>query len=38
MPGNKLSELNKPAAVLVHRDLLWIADLDNHQIKTLALN
>ena len=34
--GSKLSELNKPAAVLVHRNLLWIADLDNHQIKTIA--
>ncbi len=35
--GKKLNELNKPAAVLVHNQLLWIADLDNHQIKTIAL-
>jgi DNA-binding beta-propeller fold protein YncE len=30
-------ELNKPAAVLVHGGLLWIADLDNHRISTLRL-
>jgi DNA-binding beta-propeller fold protein YncE len=36
--GNKLEELNKPAAVLVHEGYLWIADLNNHQIKVLSLN
>jgi sugar lactone lactonase YvrE len=30
-------ELNKPAAVLVHGDLLWVADLDNHRISTVPL-
>ena len=35
--GKQLHEFNKPAAVLVHQNLLWIADLDNHQIKTLTL-
>ncbi|MEN8247308.1 MAG: hypothetical protein ABFS32_00120 [Bacteroidota bacterium] len=30
--------LNKPAAVLVDGDLLWIADLYNHQIKYLKVN
>ena len=35
--GNQINELNKPAAVLVHQNILWIADLDNHQIKTLTL-
>lgn len=29
--------LNKPAAVLVHDGLLWIADLDNHRISTFPL-
>jgi DNA-binding beta-propeller fold protein YncE len=32
-----LAALNKPAAVLVHGDNLWIADLNNHQIKVLPL-
>ena len=36
--GSDVSELNKPAAVLVHDGYLWIADLENHQIKTLKLN
>ena len=36
--GNKLEELNKPAAVLVHEGYLWIADLNNHQIKVVSLN
>jgi DNA-binding beta-propeller fold protein YncE len=35
--GNKLNELNKPAAVLVHGDYLWIADLENHQIKVINI-
>ena len=35
--GSRLYELNKPAAVLIHNNLLWIADLDNHQIKTITL-
>jgi DNA-binding beta-propeller fold protein YncE len=36
--GNKLEELNKPAALLVHEGYLWIADLNNHQIKVLSIN
>ena len=36
--GPGLNELNKPAAVLVHGDYLWIADLQNHQIKTIKIN
>lgn len=36
--GTKTNELNKPAAVLVHNNYLWIADLENHQIKTLKLD
>lgn len=36
--GSKVDELNKPAAVLVHNGYLWIADLENHQIKTLKLD
>ena len=36
--GCQLIELNKPAAVLVHAGHLWIADLNNHQIKVLPLN
>jgi len=35
--GSKLEELAKPAAVLVHGGYLWIADLNNHQIKVLSL-
>ena len=36
--GNKLEELNKPAALLVHEGNLWIADLNNHQIKVLSID
>jgi DNA-binding beta-propeller fold protein YncE len=36
--GSNVNELNKPAAVLVHNGYLWIADLENHQIKTLKLD
>ncbi len=35
--GSKLTELNKPAAVLVHAGYIWIADLNNHQIKIIPL-
>jgi DNA-binding beta-propeller fold protein YncE len=35
--GNGLEELNKPAAVLVHAGYLWIADLNNHQIKVIRI-
>jgi len=35
--GTKVNELNKPAAVLVHNNYLWIADLENHQIKVLKI-
>jgi len=35
--GTDRHELNRPAAVLVHAGHLWIADLDNHQIKILPL-
>ena len=33
----KVSSLNKPAAVLYDKGYLWIADLDNHQIKRLRI-
>lgn len=36
--GSETNELNRPAAVLVHAGYLWIADLDNHQIKILKLD
>ncbi len=36
--GSNINELNKPAAVLIYNGYLWIADLENHQIKTLKLN
>ena len=36
--GSSVNELYKPAAVLVHNGYLWIADLENHQIKILKLN
>ena len=36
--GQGLLELSKPAAVLVHSNYLWIADLNNHQIKVLKLS
>jgi len=35
--GKEVNELNKPAAVLVHNNYLWIADLENHQIKVLRI-
>ena len=38
LKGSKIKELNKPAAVLVHNDYLWIADLENHQIKALRID
>jgi DNA-binding beta-propeller fold protein YncE len=37
LAGSKLIELNKPAAVLVYAGYLWIADLNNHQIKVMGL-
>jgi len=36
--GKLVNELNKPAAVLVHNKYLWVADLNNHQIKALQIN
>ncbi len=36
--GSDLLQLDKPAAVLVHGKYLWIADLNNHQIKVLEIN
>ena len=36
--GSKINELKKPAAVLVHGDYLWIADLENHQIKAIKIS
>ncbi|MBC8181848.1 hypothetical protein H8E88_12080 [candidate division KSB1 bacterium] len=36
--GSKLEALNKPAALLVHEGNLWIADLNNHQIKVLSID
>ncbi len=36
--GPALNQLDKPAAVLVHSNLLWIADLNNHQIKVVTIN
>jgi DNA-binding beta-propeller fold protein YncE len=35
--GSLAHELNRPAAVLVHDGHLWIADLNNHQIKVIPL-
>jgi len=35
--GTGLLQLNKPAAVLVHGKYLWIADLNNHQIKVIEI-
>ena len=37
-PGSDDRHLNRPAAVLVHGGLLWIADLDNHRICTVRLS
>ncbi len=36
-PGTGLEDLNKPAAVLVHAGYLWVADLNNHQLKIIPL-
>lgn len=36
--GADSSSLNKPAAVLVHDGLLWIADLNNHRIMAVSLD
>lgn len=36
-PGREVEELNRPAAVLVHDGMLWIADLDNHRITALPI-
>jgi DNA-binding beta-propeller fold protein YncE len=36
--GTMINELNKPAAVLIHNNYLWIADLENHQIKILRID
>jgi len=36
--GTMINELNKPAAVLIHNNYLWIADLENHQIKALRID
>jgi len=36
--GSNVEQLNKPAAALVHAGYLWIADLNNHQIKAIKLN
>lgn len=38
VPSNGPDQLNKPAAVLVHDGLLWIADLNNHRISIIPLN
>ena len=35
--GIDAGRLNRPAAVLAQRDLLWIADLGNHRIVTVPL-
>jgi len=37
MDTTQVSSLNKPAAVLYDKGYLWIADLDNHQLKRLKL-
>jgi DNA-binding beta-propeller fold protein YncE len=36
--GPNTEQLNKPAAVLVHAGFLWIADLNNHQIKAIKID
>lgn len=36
--STSVSSLNKPAAVLYDQGYLWIADLNNHQLKRLDLN
>jgi len=35
--GNAPDQLDKPAAVLVHDGMLWIADLNNHRISVITL-
>ena len=35
--GSGPEELNRPAAVLVHEGVVWVADLDNHRIVTCEL-
>ena len=37
MDTTQVSSLNKPAAVLYDKGYLWIADLDNHQLKRLKI-
>lgn len=32
-PANGFNNLNKPAAVIIFNNILWVADLYNHQIK-----
>ena len=36
--GSELNELNKHSAVLVHAGYIWVADLNNHQIKIIPLH
>lgn len=36
--GNASDQLNKPAAVLVHDGMLWIADLSNHRIIIMPID
>jgi DNA-binding beta-propeller fold protein YncE len=36
--GSNVDQLNKPAALLLHAGYLWIADLNNHQVKAIKLN
>jgi sugar lactone lactonase YvrE len=35
--GSGPGQLNRPAAVLVHDGVVWVADLDNHRIVTCPL-
>ncbi len=35
--GGGSDELNRPAAVLAHDGLIWIADLENHRISVLSI-
>ena len=35
--GSSPTQLNRPAAVLVHAGHLWVADLDNHRIAVVPL-
>ena len=34
---NNPTKLNKPAAVIIFNNILWVADLYNHQIKQQKL-